>query len=480
MNFAQNYIEFLLGNRLERISWEKQQMLSPTTTVLQYLRGMDHYKGTKEGCAEGDCGACTVVIASVSSNGKLTYKAINSCLIFLPQLHGKQLITVEHLAQPKELHPVQKAMIELDASQCGFCTPGFVMSMFALYHTIQNPTDEDILEAFSGNLCRCTGYRSIIGAARKALSTHTTDRFQELEQETIQTLQSIECSDSRFTNLHQTYYLPSNLASALNLKFTFPDIEINAGSSDIALRVTKKKEVLTSLLDLSGVKELKYITKTSQGFDIGSGTDLQSIKEELGEELPPLKKILSVFGSKQIRQVATLGGNLGSASPIGDLIPLLMAYQAKLVLKSLIQERTIAVTDFIKGYRQTALIPGEIITNIHIPNPDTTLIIDVEKISKRTDLDISTVSIAMRLQLKTDRTIESIFLYYGGMAATVAFAKNTCTFLEGKKWEPETLKSAFEYLEKDVNPISDARAQAEGRMALAKNLLLKLWQNNPK
>jgi len=480
MSYNRNYIEFLFGNKLERIVWDSQQTLMPTTTVLQYLRGLSNFKGTKEGCAEGDCGACTVVVAAIGMNGKLEYKAVNSCLVFLPQIHGKQLLAVEHLSDKNSaLHPVQKAMVEMDASQCGFCTPGFVMSLFALYKNSSQPTDETILDAFAGNLCRCTGYQSILKAARYALNEMTPDSFTEKEKNTIHLLQTINKGDACFKSANQAYYFSETLASALTFKNKFPKIQILSGASDIALRVTKKKEILAEVLDLSGIEELKIVHKTPQGYDIGSGVSLQTLKEDLHSELPALGKILSVFGSKQIRQVATIGGNLGSASPIGDLIPLLMAYRAVVVVKSPIQNRSIPILEFIKGYHQINLFEDELITMIHFPKPKNNSIIDSEKISKRTDLDISTVSAAMELELTSDKKIASIHLYFGGMAAVAKIAAHTCEFLTGKKWEAATMEEAGAFLEKDFAPISDARAEAEGRMALVKNLLIKFWQNNP-
>ncbi|MBI9067772.1 MAG: xanthine dehydrogenase small subunit [Salinivirgaceae bacterium] len=476
MNSTRNYIEFVLDNKIQKIEWNGTHQLSPTTTLLQYLRSLENHKGTKEGCGEGDCGACTVVVAELE-NEKLVYKAVNSCLIFLPQVHGKQIITVENLAKENTLHPIQSAMVELDASQCGFCTPGFAMSMFALYKASGVTNESEILDAFAGNLCRCTGYKSILNAAHKALGSKTKDQFSEIENDIKQKLRNIQHKNGLFTTELQQYYAPKSLTEALTIKKNNNKITVIGGASDVALRVTKKKEIIPQILDLSHISELNFINKTSQGFEIGSATTLQQLKEAVKSDLPAFDNILSVFGSKQIRQVATLGGNIGSASPIGDTLPLLMAYKAIVTVKNLSEEREFPLTEFITGYRQTQLKEDELITKIFIPIPDSSVHIDIQKISKRVDLDISTVCGVLRLELESDNTIKNINLYYGGMSAVTKGAENTEKFLLSKKWSKETLTEAMPFIEKDFTPIADARSEAEGRMIFAKNLLLKFWEN---
>lgn len=479
MNSTRNYIEFILDNKLQKITWQAGSNFSPTTTLLQYLRSLENHKGTKEGCAEGDCGACTVVIAEAHED-KITYKAVNSCLIFLPQIHGKQIITVENVQNENTLHPVQEALVELDASQCGFCTPGFVMSMFALYKDQRKSDETEITDAFAGNLCRCTGYQAISNAAHKALANKNPDHFSQNEPIILSQLNSVNRDSALYQTNTQKYYQPKILADALAIKNKYPDITIIGGATDIALRVTKKKALISAILDISQVAELNFIRKNQQGFEIGSATPLQVIKETIETDLPAFHDILAVFGSKQIRQVATLGGNIGSASPIGDTLPLLMAYQATVFVAGLNGEKQYPLQEFITGYRQTKLEKNEIITKIFIPIPDKTSHIDVHKISKRTDLDISTVSAALHLKLTPDNNIKNIQLYYGGMAAQTLPAKNTQDFLQGKRWSLDTLTKAGKYLEKDVSPIADARAEAEGRLLFAKNILLKFWENHQK
>lgn len=475
-----DYIEFILDGALQRITWENNSGPAPTTTLLQYLRKNPNHKGTKEGCAEGDCGACTVVIASLNYKNQMEYQAVNSCLIFLPQVHGKQVITVENLEYNQKLHPVQQAMVYLDASQCGFCTPGFVMSMFALYKENKNQSDADIREAFSGNLCRCTGYQSILNAANNALKDKTDDQFSGMHENIKTILENVNKQTAFLETTQQQYFQATTWEDALKLKQKYPQALVISGSSDIALRVTKKGELIPQIIDISSVSASKQIDISEKEITIGSNVSLNRIKEELKELLPAMHKILSVFGSKQIRHVATLGGNIGSASPIGDTLPVLMAYQAQVNLISTQGKRTINLSDFITGYRQTQMTKNELIESVTIPVPENDCMYDVEKISKRTDLDISTVSAALRLKCNPEGIIEQVKLYFGGMAAFTQSAVHTEQFLLGKTWNLQTLKEAGTYIEQDFHPISDARSEAEGRIQFAKNLLLKFHLNNQK
>jgi len=476
----QENIRFVFDDRIVEIGFSEHSGFKPTTTLLNYLRSLPSHKGAKEGCAEGDCGACTVVLAEVGDQGKLVYQAIDSCLVFLPMIHGKQLITVENLAFSKErhkiLHPVQKMMVETHASQCGYCTPGVVMSIFGLFKNHQNPSRETIEDALTGNLCRCTGYQSILEAAQKSCSGTTKDHFLQYESGVIEMLNEI---DSNMETLEikkgkQHYTKPFTLQEALRLRKDYPSAIVINGSTDVALRQTKKKELLTEIIDLSGVEELRHCREEMDGYVIGSGLPLEQVRLFAEGRLPAFYNILKVFGSLQIRNMATLGGNVGSASPIGDTLPLLIAYKANIKVCSLTDERTIGIEDFIVGYRKTILQDHELITEIHIPKNDSETTIRTYKVSKRGDMDISTVSTAFRLKLQKGKVSE-IILAFGGMASVPTRAVRTEKFLNGKEWSRRTIEDAMLLLSQEFLPISDARAEAEFRNTAAKNLLLKFF-----
>jgi xanthine dehydrogenase small subunit len=473
-------IQFILDERKVEVEFTSSGT-RPTTTVLNYLRSLPGHKGVKEGCAEGDCGACTVVIASLGESGKLTYKAVDSCLLFLPMIHGKQLITVENLAVAdrgeKKLHPVQIEMVRLNGSQCGYCTPGIVMSLFGLYKNHQNPSPETVRNALSGNLCRCTGYQPILDAALKACSTGSRDHFAENEGKIIQLLNEINSDKEpvEISGSGQCYFRPLTLKDALKTRKIHTDALIINGSTDVALRQTKKHEFLPMVLDLSGISEMKGIREEKNAYTIGAGATLEQVRKTVQKALPALSDILSVFGSLQIRNIATLGGNICSASPIGDTIPLLFALGAEVRLKSSDSDRVMGIEQFITGYRKTVIREDEILTEIVIPVPAKDEWIFSRKVSRRKDLDISTVSAAYKLKLDRTGKVADIVMAYGGMSASTKRASETEKFLTGKMWSRETVKQAGEILAGEFEPITDARAEASYRSRVASNLLLRFY-----
>ncbi|HES60133.1 MAG: xanthine dehydrogenase small subunit [Calditrichaceae bacterium] len=471
-------IGFILDEKLIEIDFSKERKFTPTTTVLNYLRDLPNHKGVKEGCAEGDCGACTIVIAELDGRNGLQYRAVNSCLIFLPKLHGKWLITVENIKNPDgSLHPVQQAMVDYHGSQCGFCTPGFIMSMFALYKSNLPNTRAVIEDALTGNLCRCTGYQPIIEAAEFALQDRKPDHFSKIEKEIIAILKKIVLKSMQMATDRQKYFMPVSVTELLYIKNQNPDAIIINGASDIALRVTKKYELIPSIIDTMQIEELHVIRKSIDHLYCGSAITLNQLMEVSREWYPAIYEACSVFGSKQIREMATIGGNLGTASPIGDLPPVLAAYKTDVVVVSEKGARIIPVDEFICGYRKTSLKKGEIIKGIKIPKPMDGTIIKFYKVSKRKDLDISTVSAAFRLTPDKEKKINEIKIIFGGMAEMTKHAVKTEKFLKGKSRTRETIEQAMPILEEEFTPISDARSSAQFRSVIAKNLLLRFFDD---
>ena len=443
----------------------------PTTTVLDWLRLNARLTGTKEGCAEGDCGACTVVIGR-EDGGKLRYEAVNSCLMLVPQLDGAEVLTVDGLAAADgTLHPVQQALIDTDGTQCGFCTPGFVMTMFAFHHGGESAKDTLIHEALAGNLCRCTGYRSIVDACRR-VAAGPSDRFAGTAAKTVETLRALpHCKDYRHGT--QMYLIPRTLDELHRATAEHPDALLHAGGTDLGLRVSKDREAFPKVIATTAVAELQTITTDAQALTIGGGVTYTQALPHLDQHFPDFGALVRRIGSRQIRNLGTLAGNLANASPIGDTIPCLIALDASVTLTSSAGSRTLPVEDFITGYRKTALAPGEVIAAIHIPLLSAGQRFTAYKLSKRFDQDISTVVAAFRLALDGNK-VRDIRAAYGGMAARAMRAANLEAALTGREWTESVDADIDAAIARDFTPMGDHRGSAAYRMRAAANLVRRL------
>ena len=460
-----NEIEFILNDELIKIN-----NVDTNVSVLNYLRIDKRLTGTKEGCASGDCGACTAIIAELKNN-KLEYKAINTCIMFLYSLHGKQLITVEHLSNSK-LHPVQQSMVDNHGSQCGFCTPGFVMSMFGMYKDKVKPSNQNIDEYLAGNLCRCTGYNSIKKAAKKMYSYGRKDKFSKNENKIIKLLKKIKHNDILISKNNNKFYIPLNLKNLIQYTQNNKQYKFVTGGTDIALEVTKKNNNINSLIYLGNNKDLNYIKIKENYINIGAATPINKIIPILKKYYPSFADMFDRYGSTQIRNVASIGGNLGSASPIGDSLPALLALNAKLILQSK-NQRLLDIKDFFKAYRKTALKNKEFIKEIRIPILKSH-IFKCYKISKRIDDDISSLFVAYLMKLKNNIVID-INIAYGGMDSIPNFAFKTQKYLIGKEFNLKNIDKSKQMIEKDFTPLTDVRASSTYRKLVSKNLMDRLF-----
>jgi xanthine dehydrogenase small subunit len=440
-------IRFVLNDQSIELSG-----VSPMTTLLDWLRDHRGLKGTKEGCAEGDCGACTVVLERVDG----TREAMNSCIALLGQIDGEAVRTVEGLRDKDGApHPVQVAMAESDATQCGFCTPGFVMAAYAFAAGGENPDLETIHDALAGNLCRCTGYRPIVEAMKKVAGLAAP----------APVLPPSRKGSAEFAG---KFFAPRSLADLVKLRAAHPDALLLAGATDLGLLASRSRQPPQKLIHLAHVPELNVLAEDKEQVTIGATVSYARAMPLLIRNYPALKTYLARLGSRQIRTLGTIGGNIGTASPIGDMPPVLLALEAKLKLVSARGAREVPLDKFFVDYRKTALAPDEVIESISMPRLWPGEVFYCDKVSKRRDQDISTVAGAYRLRIK-DGKVEDVRTGFGGMAATPRRASHT---------EAALLKGDFEgaarAIARDFQPIDDWRGTAAYRLEVAANLIRRL------
>jgi xanthine dehydrogenase small subunit len=447
--------------------------VAPTMTVLDYLRSVERTCGTKEGCAEGDCGACAVVLGEPGEAG-ISWRAINGCIAFLPQIDGKILLTVEGLADgPSCLHPVQAAMVENDASQCGFCTPGFVMALFAFQHGGEAAEDDAVHEALAGNLCRCTGYRPIIAAARQIAGV--SDRFDAAEPALLEALAPLRnAADIALESDGQRFFAPASLDRLLALRAAHPEAHLLAGGTDLALLVTKEYRTLGSVILVTRVPELREIAIEGDALTFGAAVTYSDALPVIERYWPSFALLVKRLGSRQIRNLGTIGGNIANASPIGDMPPALIALGAALRLRSRRGRRELPLEDFFLAYRKTALAMDEIVEAVRIPLPREEELFRTYKIAKRWDQDISAVCGAYSVKLDEGCVAEAR-IAYGGMAATPCRGQRAEQALIGRAWSEAAVEAAAAALVEDFRPIGDWRASASYRTEVAGNLLRRFW-----
>lgn len=466
-------IQFIRGGEVVALA-----NVPPSRTLLEVLREDLGCTGTKEGCGEGDCGACTVVVGE-AEGGRIRYRAVNSCIKLAHSVDGLALWTVEDLAAADgTLHPAQEAMVQCHGSQCGFCTPGFVMSLFGMYQNHvskgQTITRELAQQDLSGNLCRCTGYRPIFDAAQQmaalpAVQVDEADVLSKLEL-LAYTRQGLE--------VDLAYNAPRTLAELLAARAAHPDAQLVAGCTDVGLWVTKMHRQFGQVLDLTRVEELRRVEHYAHHVAIGAAVTLTDAFAALVADRPQLQAFAQRFAGLPVRNAGTLGGNVANGSPIGDSMPLLIALGASIVLMSVRAgqqvSRELPLEQLYTGYRQNVMAKDEVLAWIKVPKPVAGDMLKVYKISKRYDDDISAVCLAIRLQVE-DGQVTSASLGAGGVAATPVRASQTEAALTGRPWSQETVQQAMATLRAEFSPISDMRASGAYRSEVLGNLLQRFW-----
>ncbi len=445
----------------------------PMRTLLDYLRLEEKSKGTKEGCNEGDCGACTVALGSLE-NGRVVYEPVNACILLLGQIDGKELVTVDDLATGGKLHPVQKAFVDNHASQCGFCTPGFIMSLFTLYHAGKKPTRQEIVDHIAGNLCRCTGYRPIVDAAVKTCTGKPADAWAATAAETATQLAALDDKADVFVGDDKSFFAaPASQESLAKLYASHPEATIIAGATDVGLWITKQLRTLPKIIHIRRAKGLDDIVDHGGHLSIGAAVTYAEAGPHLAAIDPDVGEVIRRIGAKQVRASGTVGGNIANGSPIGDTPPMLIAVGVTLHLRHGENERQLPLEDFFVAYGKQERAAGEFVWRIDVPKLKPHEAFRAYKLTKRFDQDISAVMSAFKFTLD-GRKIASARITFGGMAATPKRALKTEAAFRGVSLDmPKDWERAISLLAEDYQPIGDMRASAVYRLDTARAFLRK-------
>jgi xanthine dehydrogenase small subunit len=452
-------------------------------SLSDYLRRVLSLTGTKIVCSEGDCGACSVLIGRPDANGShLVYRPIDSCIQFMFQLDGTHIITIEGLGGEHNPSAVQQAMIEHHGSQCGFCTPGFVVTMTGLLEERDELDDNSMRCGLTGNLCRCTGYLPILDAGRHVDSTQHR-RIEALfpSAEMRSDFAARRCDPievrAEWDDQEHVFVSPPDLPSALSALANMPDAMIIAGATDIGVRINKSLVIPPKILDVNRVDELTDVGIAGGELVLGARATWTAIEEVCESAVPEFHKIVSIFGAPQIRHVGTIGGNIANASPIADSLPFLHVMEARLELQSVTGSRELNINDFYKGYKKFDLRPGELITRVFVPLPAADEQLRLYKVSQRRDLDIASFTAAVRMRLDED-TIADASVAFGAVGPTIIRARKTESFLHGRAFNEDTMRQAGEVAIAEITPITDVRGAAEYRFQLTRNVLLKFYHES--
>jgi len=470
-------VRFLLNDAMVELN-----ELSPTRTLLDFLRLDKRLCGTKEGCAQGDCGACTVLVGRLKADkgaDRLTYESVNACIRFVASLDGTHVVTIEHLLQKNgALHPVQQALVDHHGSQCGFCTPGMVMSLYGHWMANGAGDREAIETVLQGNLCRCTGYAPIVKAGQAALAAggQESDPLLAERGQIIARLEKL--NDGKRVEIagdNGHLILPANIDDLADVLVEKPHLRIVAGASDAGLWVTKQMREISPVVFIAHLSQLRMMVEGEDALSIGAGVTYADFLPMVKKHFPHLLAFWPRIGGSQVRNVGTIGGNIANGSPIGDTPPVLIALGAAITLRYGKQRRFLPLEDYFVSYGKQDRKPGEFIESICIPYPDPGAKFAAYKICKRRDEDISSLSGAFKVRLDRDNRVAEVAVVFGGMAPIPKRANNVEKALQGQSWNETTIASAMTVFAWDYSPLSDVRASSEYRLLAAQNLLRRFY-----